>query len=296
MSDAAPSPRDLVDTLVALLELERIDLDLFRGARTEAAWRRVYGGQVIGQALMAASMTVDAARPPHSLHAYFMRPGDPALPIIYRVSRDRDGTSFASRRVVAIQHGQPILNMAASFHVDEPGLAHQSAMPDAPDPETLEPESEVNRRLASRLPPDRREMFLQPRAIEFRAIDPATRLVDRKLPPRQAYWFRARAGLPDDPVLHRVLLAYASDMMLMGTALLPHGIGFHDPALQPASLDHALWFHEALRVDEWLLYALDSPWSGGARGLNRGSVFTRDGRLVASVAQEGLMRMRAEKP
>jgi acyl-CoA thioesterase-2 len=294
--DAAPildaeSPEALIGRLVQLHQLEQIEVDLFRGSRTQEQTRRVFGGQVIGQALMAACRTVPAERLPHSLHAYFMRAGDPSIPIVYHVHRDRDGGSFSSRRVVAIQHGQPILNLAASFHVNEPGRAHQFAMPDVPPPEQLAADRDVALRYIDQIAPERRASVFRPRPIECRPIDPEIRLSREKRPPYQAYWFRAVAPLPDDQVLQRTLLAYATDMMLLATSLLPHGLHWQKDPMQEASLDHSVWMHGDVRVDEWLLYCLDSPWSGGARGLSRGLIYARDGRLVASVAQEGLIRM-----
>jgi acyl-CoA thioesterase-2 len=287
-----PSPADLVARLVALLDLEEIDTDLYRGSRTGEFAVRVYGGQVIGQALMAACRTVGPERPAHSLHGYFIRPGNPDRPITYRVSRDRDGGSFSFRRVVAMQDGKPILNLAASFQTPEPGLAHQAEMPDVPPPEDLETEIAIARAHQHLIGADRRQMLLRPRPIEFRPIEPMARFEPTPRPPHQAHWLRTVAPLPDEPTLHRVLLAYASDMMLLGTAMLPHGLDWIGGEVVDASLDHALWIHEDLRIDDWLLYTQDSPWSGGGRGLNRGSIFTRDGRLVASVAQEGMIRVR----
>jgi acyl-CoA thioesterase-2 len=288
-------PATLIARLVQLMDLEPIEENLFRGACTQEPWRRVFGGQVIGQALMAACHTVDPARAPHSLHAYFMRAGDPALPIVYQVSRDRDGGSFSSRRVVAIQHGQPILNLAASFQGAEPGLQHQTPMPDVPPPEGLQSDREAMKRFVDRIQPDRRDFVLRQRPIEFRPIEPDAKLSGGAHAAAQMHWFRAIDTLPDDPRLHRVLLAYASDMTLLATSLLPHGLHWFTDTLQEASLDHALWIHDDLRLDQWLLYVQDSPWTGGARGLSRGQVFTREGKLVASVAQEGLMRVRAAK-
>jgi acyl-CoA thioesterase II len=288
--------RAIVARLVELLQLEQIEVDLFRGSRTHEPWTRVFGGQVIGQALMAASRTVEEGRMAHSLHAYFMRPGDSSAPIVYQVSRDRDGSRFSSRRVVAIQHGKPILNLAASFHGAEEGPSHQFEMPALPDPETLEDERELTLRALDRILPERHPMALRQRPIEFRPVDPAIRLSGQPQPPQQAYWFRAKAPLPDDPVLHRVLLAYTSDMTLLATSLLPHGMHWLTNPMQEASLDHALWIHRDLRLDDWLLYSEDSPWSGSARGLNRGLIFNRNGQLVASVVQEGLIRIPRPKP
>ncbi len=297
--DATPAeepPEALVARLVELLQLDQIEVDLFRGARTHEIWRRVFGGQVIGQALMAACRTVDAVRPPHSLHAYFLRPGDPGKPIVYEVKRDRDGGSFSSRRVVAIQNGQPILNLAASFHTREAGLSCQSQMPVVPPPEDLLDEREAAVRYLDQILPSRRHLVFRQRPIDFRPVDPTARLSGEPRQPHQAYWFRAVAPLPPDQILHRALLAYASDMMLLATTLLPHGVHWLKDDVQEASLDHALWIHEDVKLDDWLLYTQDSPWSGGARGLSRGQIYARDGRLVASVAQEGLIRIPVAKP
>lgn len=289
MTDAI---RTLVDDLVALLDLEPLELNLFRGAATrEEGWRRVYGGQVIAQALMAAIRTVDPDRPCHSLHAYFIRAGDPAIPIVYTVDRDRDGKSFSTRRVVAIQHGQPIFNMACSFQVVESGPEHQLAMPDVVGPEDLLNEQQLRAREVERIPEKFRAHWLRDRPIEIRPIAPRDMLNPGKGEPVSHSWFRIAAPVGDAAPLNQGLLAYASDMTLLDTCLLPHGISWLNPKMQTASLDHAIWFHAPFRVDEWLLYAQDSPNAHGARGLNRGSIYTRDGRLVASVAQEGLIRV-----
>ncbi len=288
----AETPADLVQRLVRLLDLEQIEVDLFRGGRTSEPWVRVFGGQVIGQALIAACRTVTPDRLPHSLHAYFMRPGDPHLPIVYQVSRDRDGGTFTSRRVVAIQHGKPILNLAASFQQREEGLAHQFDMPDVPPPEGLEDVREIALRNIDRIPEARRALVLHRRPISFRPVAGSAGYDEERRSPQQAYWFRTVAPLPDDQTLHRGMLAYASDMMLLGTSMLPHGLSWPRDDMQEASLDHALWIHDDIKLDDWLLYTQDSPWSGGGRGLNRGLIYTREGRLVASVAQEGLIRIR----
>ncbi len=289
MTDAI---RTLVDDLVALLDLEPLELNLFRGAATrEEGWRRVYGGQVIAQALMAAIRTVDPDRPCHSLHAYFIRAGDPAIPIVYTVDRDRDGKSFSTRRVVAIQHGQPIFNMACSFQVVESGPEHQLAMPDVVGPEDLLNEQQLRAREVERIPGKFRTHWLRDRPIEIRPIAPRDMLNPGKGEPVSHSWFRIAAPVGDAVPLNQGLLAYASDMTLLDTCLLPHGISWLNPKMQTASLDHAIWFHAPFRVDEWMLYAQDSPNAHGARGLNRGSIYTRDGRLVASVAQEGLIRV-----
>ncbi len=286
--------RAVVDGLVDLLDLEAIELNLFRGKATqEEGWRRVYGGQVIAQALMAAIRTVDADRPCHSLHSYFIRAGDPAAPIVYTVDRDRDGKSFSTRRVVAIQHGQPIFNMACSFQVVEDGLEHQLfAMPDLPGPEGLPSELELRQQQIARIPENFRKHWLRERPIEIRTIEPRDLFDPGKTDAVQHSWFRISAAVGDAATLHQGLLAYASDMTLLDTCLLPHDISWLNPKLQSASLDHAIWFHQPFRVDDWLLYAQDSPQAHGARGLNRGSIYSRDGRLVASVAQEGLIRVR----
>jgi acyl-CoA thioesterase II len=284
-------PAILVSRLIALMDLEEIDLNLYRGPVTSEPWIRVFGGQVVGQALIAACRTVDRPRMPHSLHAYFMRPGDPHRPIIYQVNRDRDGGTFSSRRVVALQNGQPILNLAASFQVPEKGLEHQFAMPDVPPPEGLEEDRAILERNKHLLRGKSLPTVLRERPIAFRPIDPVP-LGGEKLPPFRSYWFKAVAPLPDDQILHRGLLAYASDMMLLGTCMRPHGLNWMSDNIQEASLDHAVWFHGDIKLDDWLLYVLDSPWSGEARGLNRGLIYTRDGRLVASVTQEGLIRVR----
>jgi acyl-CoA thioesterase-2 len=261
---------DLLLGLVAHLDLEPLEVNLFRGQSREVGTRNVFGGQVIAQALVAAERTVEG-RDPHSLHAYFLLPGDPAAPIVYQVERLRDGRSFSARRVQAIQHGRPILSMIASFQVAEPGLEHAASMPDVPPPDALAPSDE-------------------PRAwgaIEFRPATPEGRAARD---PRHAVWFRTVDRVPDDPQLHRWLLAYASDWSLAGTALRPHGKAWDDEDMIVASLDHALWFHRPARVDGWLLYAMDSPTAQGARGLARGQIFDAGGRLVASVAQEALVR------
>jgi acyl-CoA thioesterase-2 len=252
----------------------------------------VFGGQVIGQALVAAERTIEG-RLPHSLHAYFLLPGDAEAPIVYQVERVRDGRSFSARRVQAIQHGRPILSMIASFQAPETGLEHAAPMPDVPRPEALTPTSELNRRWLSEagpVPAQVSEALLVPGAIEFRPVEPQNPLHPSPGEPRQAVWFRAVDRVPDDPRLHRCILAYASDYTLMGTALRPHGRSWYQPSMVVASIDHALWFHRAARIDDWLLYAMDSPSAQMARGLSRGQIFDRGGRLVASVAQEGLMR------
>lgn len=276
--------------LIGLLGLERIEDNIFRGDSRDIGSPQVFGGQVIGQALSAAQHTVDD-RVAHSLHAYFLRRGDVDSPIIYEVDRARDGGSFSNRRVVAIQHGRPILNLAASFQVPEVGLQHQVAMPDVPGPEGIKDLTEVAKDMLEHIPSKMRRFLTEKRPFEFRHVEPVDFEHPVKLPPKKHIWIRAVDALPDDPVLHQNLLTYVSDYELLGTATLPHGLSFTRGSVIMASLDHALWFHSDVKVDDWLLYAMDSPNSSGARGLARGQIFTQDGRLVASTAQEGLMRV-----
>ncbi len=289
-------PVALAAQLVTLLDVEEIDTDLYRGARNPGGVGRVFGGQVIGQALQAASRSIvgagGAEKIAHSLHAYFMRPGDEAHPILYRVVRDFEGRSFANARVIAMQKGQAILNMAASFHVAEEGMRHQDTMPDVPPPDALEPDHAIRNRMRDKVPAKFQRLFLRSRPIEIRPVAPTHWTDPTPRPPVQHGWFRVVAPIGDDMALHRTVLAYASDMMLLGTCMLPHGINWMMDRVQTASLDHALWLHEPFRADQWLLYTTDSPWAGHARGFNRGRIFTADGRLVASVAQEGLVRVR----
>ena len=281
----------ILEDLIRLLDLEQIEVNLFRGVSPREGWQRVFGGQVLGQALVAAGRTVEDRRA-HSFHAYFLRPGDPEIPILYDVDRIRDGSSFTTRRVVAIQHGRPIFNLQASFQVDEPGFEHQLEMPVVRGPEGLKSEVELRKEVADRLPPKMRPIFTRARPIEVRPLDPVDEFAPDKRPPLQNVWFRAVDRLPDDPALHQCVLAYASDLTLLDTSTLPHAVSWWNDKLQSASLDHAMWFHRPFRADEWLLYAQDSPSASGARGFNRGNVFTRDGKLVASVTQEGLIRVR----
>jgi acyl-CoA thioesterase-2 len=291
-ADSPPSDgqRALTD-LVALLDLEPIEDNIFRGISPKDRWQRVFGGQVLGQALVAAQRTVNE-RSCHSLHAYFLRAGDPKVPILYEVDRSRDGGSFTARRVVAIQHGRPIFTMSASFQRPESGLEHQTSMPEIPDPESLKSEREWRRECAHTLPPETQSWFLRERPVEIRPVLPANRFAAGKQPAQQIVWMRALGRLPDVPALHQCVLAYASDMTLLDTSLLPHGFTLFSPGLQLASLDHAMWFHQPFRADDWMLYVQDSPTASGGRGLNRGTIYRRDGALVASVAQEGLIRQR----
>ncbi len=248
---------------------------------------------MLGQALVAATRTVED-RFCHSLHAYFLLPGDPKVPILYEVDRSRDGRSFSSRRVVAIQHGRPIFHMSVSFQIDEPGLEHQIDAPKVPRPETLPNEDEARRAIADKVPAEHRDHFLRPRPIELRPLQRQDIVSPVKRPPHQAFWVRATGRLPEDHSLQQCVLAYASDMTLLDTCLQPHGIGWFDGRVQMASIDHAMWFHRPFRADEWLLYVQDSPTATGSRGFNRGLIYAEDGTLVASVAQEGLVRLRGE--
>ncbi len=281
---------DPVTNLLALLDLERLELDLFRGqSPDEEESQRVFGGQVIAQALVAAYRTVEA-RNCHSLHAYFIRPGDPKVPIIYQVDHSRDGGSFTTRRVVAIQHGKQIFNMAASFHIDEEGFHHQHEMPEVVSPDDIGDRLEWRRQFAGRLPEKHRGHFLRPRPVEIREIDPLDPLKPDKADDAHHLWFRVAREIDEAPWLHHCLMAYASDMALLGTGNRPHGVSWMTGDVMSASLDHAMWFHAPIRFDDWHLYAMDSPYAGGGRSFNRGKIFNRSGELVASVAQEGLMR------
>ena len=282
-----------VQDLLAILDLEVLEQNLFRGRSPQVGWQRVFGGQVIGQALVAASRTVEG-RSPHSLHGYFLLPGDPKVPIIYDVERIRDGRSFTTRRVKAIQHGQPIFTLSASFHIDEPGLSHQMAMPDVPKPDQLPSESDIRERVMPLMPDPVRAYFERERPIELRPVEFKRYMTRDGLDPYFNVWIRATGTLPEDPAIHQAVLAYASDMTLLDSTLVAHGRTVFEREIQAASLDHALWFHRPFRADEWLLYAQDSPFAGGARGFARGSIFTSDGGLVASVAQEGLIRHRPD--
>jgi acyl-CoA thioesterase-2 len=278
--------------LVDLLALERIEEDLFRGQSQDLGWGQVFGGQVLGQALSAATQTVPEGRHVHSLHAYFLRPGDVRRPIVYHVERIRDGASFATRQVHAVQGGRPIFSVSASFQIDEDGFDHQDVMPAVEGPGGLPSELEMWRRVADRIPEPVRAMALAERPIEVVPVDALDPFHPEKKPPQQAVWLRAAGRLPDTPALHSYLLAYCSDMNFVVTAMRPHGRTWFDPRLQVASIDHAMWFHRPFRMDEWLLHVMDSPSASGARGFARGKVFSADGRLVASTAQEGLMRTR----
>jgi acyl-CoA thioesterase II len=281
-----------IDNLLDILDLERIEHNIFRGRSPQVGWQRVFGGLVIAQALVAAARTVES-REPHSLHGYFLLQGDPSVPIVYEVDRIRDGASFTTRRCNAIQHGRPIFSLSASFQIKERGLDHAVPMPDVPLPESLPGEAKLYARFGALFPEAMSRWFAQDLPIEIRPVDLLHYLGHKLAAPVQYVWVRASGALPDDPALHRAVLAYLSDMSLLDTALVAHGRTIFEPDSQVASLDHALWFHRPFRADEWLL-AQDSPNSGGAHGLTRGLIFGRDGRLVASVAQEGLIRLRGK--
>jgi acyl-CoA thioesterase II len=283
-----------LDEVIDLLDLEQIEVNIFRGESPEGERRqRVFGGQVAGQALVAAGRTVPSDRPVHSLHAYFIRPGDPAVPLVYVVEPVRDGKSFTTRRVTAIQHGKTIFTLSASFHRSEPGFEHADAMPTVPGPDDVEPTADRLRRLYG----PAADEYTWPNPIDIRHVGPLTAEASRDpslITSRNVVWLRADGDLPDDPLLHVCLMTYASDMTLLDTVLLAHGTSWSDGLITGASLDHAMWFHRPFRADRWLLYVQDSPVASGARGLARGEVFTRDGELVVSVVQEGLLRPRSK--
>ena len=280
-------PENLIDALA----LERIEVNLFRGVAPTGQGPRIFGGHVIAQALLAAYKTVEG-RVCHSLHCYFIRPGDPTIPILYEVDRARDGRTFTTRRVTAIQHGEQIFNLAASLQVPEAGLEHQDPMPDVPRPDALPDERELRRAFLDKLPPKMREMAQRPRPIEMRPVDSDDFMAPKIGQSFQNIWMRANAAVGDDVVLNQAVIAYASDMSFLSTAMRPHGMGWQTPGLQTASLDHAIWFHDHSRFDDWHLYAQRSPSASGGRGFNLGEIYSQDGRLGASTAQEGLMRYR----
>jgi acyl-CoA thioesterase-2 len=280
----------VLEDLITLLKLERIEDNIFRGASRDIGSPQVFGGQVLGQALSAAQHTVEAGVA-HSLHAYFLRRGDMEAPIIYDVDRARDGGSFSNRRVVAIQHGRPILNMAASFQNPENGFEHEAEMPDVPPPDGLKDLTAVAADIKDKIPMKLRRFMTKKRPFEFRPVEPLNFDSRKRLPPRKSVWIRTVDELPEDRALHQNLLAYVSDFELLATSTLPHGLSFTRGNLIMASLDHALWFHREFRMDEWLLYSMDSPNAGGARGFARGQLFTASGHLVASTSQEGLVRV-----
>src|SRR5712671_1883184 len=283
-----------IGDLLNVLDLEQLEVNLFRGRSPPTDRLRVYGGQVIGQALVAACRTVPdvSGRPPHSLHAYFMLGGDPKVPIVYEVDRIRDGKSFTTRRVVAIQHGQAIFTLMVSFHNDEPGLEHQVAMPDVPPPEELPSEAQIRATVLPNMPEAVQRYYRSERPIELRPVEYGRYLGRKSETGKFNVWIRATGKLPDDPAIHQCVLAYASDMSLLDAALVPHGRSLFEKDFMGASLDHALWLHRPFRADDWLLYAQETPTMTGSRGFARGLIYTRDGSLVASVAQEGLVRIR----
>lgn len=291
MPDPNPSTAAL-SALLSILDLEKLEENLFRGRSPQDGWQRVFGGQVLGQALVAARRTVEVDRTAHSLHGYFLLAGDPKHPIIYEVERVRDGGSFSTRRVKAIQHGRAIFTMSASFHRSEQGFNHASAMPAVPPPEALPNAQELIARFVDKLPENMRSYWSRERPIEVKPVDIRRYLSNEPAEPQQAIWMRAAGVLPDDPAMHQCILAYASDFTLLDTALIAHGKVLFDPEIQLASLDHGLWLHRPFRADDWLLYAQDSPSTHAARGFCRGSFFDRQGQLIASVVQEGLIRQR----
>ena len=284
-----------LEDLIDLLDLEEIENNHFRGMSPKEGWQRVYGGQVLGQALVAASRTVEPDRHPHSLHGYFLRAGDTTIPILYTVDRIRDGKSFTTRRVVAVQRGKAIFSMSISFQGDEAGFSHQAEMPDVPPPDALRTEAELLEAYIDQIPEEYRDSFARTRPIEMRPVEQSHNpFKPQKRPPRQLCWMKSWEALPDDRRLHQCVLAYLSDWTLLDTATQPHAVSFAQDNIQVASLDHAMWFHREFRADEWLLYVQDSPSASGARGFNRGLIFNQAGDLVASTAQEGLVRQHPE--
>ena len=283
----------VVADLLDLLELEALEINIYRGQNRDLGTGRVFGGQVFAQALVAARRTVDELREAHSVHGYFLRAGDLKAPIVFFVDRPRDGGSFTSRRVTAIQHGEAIFHLSASFHVAEEGLEHQPLPPDMPQPESLRPELEIVREKVEQLPEALRHVLTQDRPIDFRTVPPEQ--LEQGREPRRAVWFRVVSPLPDAVIVHQAIVAYASDYGFLPTSLVAHGVSYRDPRLQLASLDHTLWMHRPFRADDWLLYVMDSPSASGSRGFVHGQLFTQDGTLVASTAQEGLIRLRDSK-
>jgi acyl-CoA thioesterase-2 len=281
--------------LLAILDLEQLEHNLYRGRSPELDWQRVFGGQTIAQALVAAQRTVAADRHVHSLHGYFMRPGDTKVPILYQVDRIRDGGSFATRRVVAVQHGQAIFSLEASFQVDEDGLEHQIPMPlDVPDPDTLGTQQDLIVKFGDAVPQGIRRYWERDRPVDMKPIMLKHYTSREKLDPRQNIWIRTTGPVPQDRATQAAVLAYLSDMTLLDTSTFAHGRAVFDQDIQAASLDHAMWFHRPHPIDDWLLYTQDSPSTSGARGFTRGALYARDGTLIASVAQEGLIRLRRQ--
>ncbi|KAF7768986.1 acyl-CoA thioesterase II [Pseudoalteromonas citrea] len=282
----------VLDDLLSLLKLEEIEQGIYRGQSQDLGFPQVFGGQVMGQALSAAKYTLPEARYVNSLHSYFLRPGDPAKPIVYDVETIRDGKSFSTRRVSAIQYGKPIFYMTASFQGDEAGLSHQSEMPKVPEPETLKSSIEFYQENASLIPESLRHKFTREMPLEMRPVDFQNPFKPQKTAPQRHVWFKANGAMPDDRRIHNYLLAYASDFEFLPTALQPHGLSFMHPSMQVATIDHAMWFHRPFRLDDWILYSVDSPSASNGRGLVRGQFFNRDGELIASTMQEGVMRQR----
>jgi acyl-CoA thioesterase-2 len=289
-----PGDEHTIDELLGLMRLEPLEVNLFRGASRDIGTPRVFGGQVLAQAVLAARATVEQCMI-HSLHAYFLRAGDPEAPIVYDVDRSRDGRSFTARRVVAVQHGRPIFTLAASFQVDQPGFEHQFGMPDVPDPEEIPLAPPIPPERLAQVPQKLRRWFTRFGPFEFRQVRAQDPIEPQPQRPFRQLWFRLRGTLDSDQGLHRALLAYASDFHLVGTATLPHGLSLLDGRLMVASLDHAMWFHRSVDVTEWLLYDCDSPSTSGSRGLARGLIYDRAGQLVASTAQEGVIRLRGAR-
>ena len=286
---------NVLEELLRLLKLEKIEGNVFRGQSQDLGFGSVFGGQVLGQALSAAYQTIQSDRKAHSLHAYFLRMGDANKPIVYEVDCIRDGKSFTTRRVVAIQKGRAIFNMSASFQIDEPGFDHQDRAPVVIEPEGIESELELAMQVADKIPDSIREKILCKKPIEFRPVNPINPFSPEKRAPVRYTWFKAIDKMPDDPIVHQYMLAYASDYGLVATSLYPHGHSYWESDMQVASLDHALWFHRDFRMDEWLLYVMKSPNAYKAKGLNNGKIYTREGKLVASVTQEGLIRSHAKR-
>ena len=284
---------NLLQELVELLSLEPLENNIFRGQSQDLGYGRIYGGQVLGQALSAAQQTVAEDRHVHSFHSYFLREGDTRLPVIYNVESTRNGNSFDTRQVAAIQKGRPIFTLAASFQKEEDGFNHQDSMPTVDSPENLTDEYAIRLKFKDVIPEKLRDKVLFKSPIEIRPAEPKNPYLPKSREPVNKIWFRAAGQLPDNPAIHKYLLAYASDFQLLPTTLFPHGIAFFQPDVQVASLDHAMWFHRSFRIDEWLLYSMDSPSASGARGLARGQIFNQQGQLVASTIQEGLIRPRA---
>lgn len=293
MSKSSERPSTM-DRLIETLNVEKLEENLFRGMSPQNGWQRVFGGQVIAQALMAAQRCVESDRRVHSLHAYFVRPGDPSVPIIFQVERTRDGSSFTTRRVVAVQHGKTIFAMSCSFQIEEPGYDHQMTIPKVPQPEELMGETEFREVFLAQAPETVKRYWGRERPIEIRPVSLTHYITDEKLEPNAHIWVRTTGPVPDDHHYQSAVLAYLSDMTLLDTSLYPHGTSIFNPEIQPASLDHAMWFHRPSKLDDWLLYTQDSPSASGARGMTRGSIYGRDGTLIASVAQEGLIRKRAD--